>query len=423
MTSTPRSRTAALRLPDPVVTAMRDQLPGVAEQVIDAVMAEVPSYSEPFRGRMGRNIEFAVTTALDGFLDMAASSEGFAFGRPLGAVFEAAYELGRGEARSGRSMDALASAYRVGARTAWRDMSALAVAAGLPADDVARFAELVFDFIDQLSGASVSGHTDESDNSGRRQQRRLEQLTASLLAGASEERLLELADRADWVPPLSLTAVLLPTSVVGEVRSRLDGRTLRTGEVPPGMEDRPDLEDLTVLLVPDSGGGARAGLVQVLAGRGAVVGPARSWEQARASYLRALQVCELGVMRNGGSVDAEDHLADVVVHADPVALAELRARALAPLEGMRPATVEKLVDTLRAWLLHQGRREDVAAALFVHPQTVRYRMGQLRERYGDRLDDPSVVRDLVVALGPGGPGPGPVSGSAPRSGSPARPSG
>ena len=71
---------------------------------------------------------------------------------------------------------------------------------------------------------------------------------------------------------------------------------------------------------------------------------------------------------------------------------------LAPLVGLRPATAEKLADTLRAWLLHQGRRDDVAAELFVHPQTVRYRMGQLRELYGDRLDDPDAVLELLIAL-------------------------
>ena len=31
------------------------------------------------------------------------------------------------------------------------------------------------------------------------------------------------------------------------------------------------------------------------------------------------------------------------------------------------------------------------------PQTVRYRMQQVRELYGDRLTDPAVVQDLVVA--------------------------
>jgi DNA-binding PucR family transcriptional regulator len=41
----------------------------------------------------------------------------------------------------------------------------------------------------------------------------------------------------------------------------------------------------------------------------------------------------------------------------------------------------------------------VAAELFVHPQTVRYRMGQLRELYGERLDDPQQVLHLVLALG------------------------
>ena len=88
-------------------------------------------------------------------------------------------------------------------------------------------------------------------------------------------------------------------------------------------------------------------------------------------------------------LDTEANLVELVLQADDSARADLRAQVLAPLDGMRPATVEKLTDTLRCWLLHQGRRDDVAAALFVHPQTVRYRMGQLRERYGDRLEDPT----------------------------------
>ena len=41
----------------------------------------------------------------------------------------------------------------------------------------------------------------------------------------------------------------------------------------------------------------------------------------------------------------------------------------------------------------------MAAELFVHPQTVRYRMGQLRELYGDRLTDPDWVVRATLALG------------------------
>ena len=68
------------------------------------------------------------------------------------------------------------------------------------------------------------------------------------------------------------------------------------------------------------------------------------------------------------------------------------------LDNHGPATAEKLTATLRSWLLHHGRREEIADELFVHPQTVRYRMGQLRELYGDRLEDPATVLDLTLAL-------------------------
>jgi DNA-binding PucR family transcriptional regulator len=98
-------------------------------------------------------------------------------------------------------------------------------------------------------------------------------------------------------------------------------------------------------------------------------------------------------------LDTERRLADLVLRADGEALADLRARALAPLADLTPAAREKLVETLRAWLLHHGRREKIAAALFVHPQTVRYRMGQLRERYGSGLEDPHTVLELTIALG------------------------
>ena len=117
------------------------------------------------------------------------------------------------------------------------------------------------------------------------------------------------------------------------------------------------------------------------------------WLEVRASYDRALRARALGI-----EVDTEAHLPRLVLHADEAALADLRAQALAPLAGPAAGAAEKLADTLRAWLLLQGRRDDVAAALFVHPQTVRYRMGQLRELYGDRLDDPDAVLELLIAL-------------------------
>jgi DNA-binding PucR family transcriptional regulator len=95
---------------------------------------------------------------------------------------------------------------------------------------------------------------------------------------------------------------------------------------------------------------------------------------------------------------------EIVLGADPEAAEDLRRRALAPLQGLRPATAERLAQTLRSWLLHQGQRDAVAADLFVHAQTVRYRMNQVRELYGNRLSDPQTILELTVALGIAGTG-------------------
>ncbi len=411
-----RPRTGSgLRLPKGVTSSLQHQLPAVAEEVVAAVIAEVPSYSEPFRGRMGRNIENAVEIALGGFLELASSRQGFDHTTRVESVLEAAYALGRGEARSDRTMDALASAYRVGARTAWRDLSAVAVEAGLPAQDVARFAALVFDYIDQLSQASVSGHADELETTGRIRERRRERLAQRILAGQDPESLEESAEHAEWPPPRTLTAVVLPSSMAGSARAMLDARTLSAGEDAPGLEAlEPSAGggDRSVLLVPDAEGAARRALLASLRGRDAAVGPARPWTRAGSSLQRAVQARALlgagagaGGGEQGAALDSEEHLAALILTANPEALADLRDRVLAPLGELKPAAAEKLTATLRSWLSHHGRRDDVAADLFVHPQTVRYRMGQLRELYGDRLEDPASVLELTVALAvePGAP--------------------
>ena len=383
--------------PPEVAAAMHGQLPAVAERTVAAIVVEVPSYTEAFSGVMGRKITNAVQLALGGFLELATATGGADPSRPIGPALEGAYALGRGEARSGRTMDALLAAYRVGARVAWRHMSETAVEAGMPAGSLARFAELVFAYIDQLSAASASGHADQLDSSGRLRRRDLERLAELLLTGAPPYDLTTAAERADWTPPRTLTAVLVPEARARGALGVLDVRTLQAGEDLPGTESG---AERAVLLVPDAEGHARTQLVRALRGREAVVGPARPWQQARSSYSRALRALQLDLRPDGDlPVDTELQLSDLVLRADGEALADLRAQVLAPLDGLGPGPREKMVETLRSWLLHHGRREKVAAQLFVHPQTVRYRMGQLRDLYGERLEDPQSVLELTLALG------------------------
>jgi hypothetical protein len=382
-------------LNDQVVAALQGVLPAVAEHTVAAVTVEVPSYADAFSGPMGQRIEGAVQMALGAFLRLAARSEGSDPGPSLSPALDGAYELGRGEARSGRSVDALLSAYRVGARVAWRELSESAVDGGLPPLMIARFAELVFAFIDELSAASVSGHADELASSDRARRRQLDRLAQHLLAGAPTETLQASADRADWHPPDTLTAVLLPSAQTRGLVSRFGQSTLQLGDDLPGIEAS---ESVVVLLIPDVHGLNRSRLLREVRDRSAIVGPARIWTQAHSSYHRVLRARELALAGDTDTIDTDTHLVDLVLGADREAAGDLRRLVLAPLDRLRPNTAERLAETLRSWLLHQGQRDAVAADLFVHAQTVRYRMTQLRELFGERLNDPQAVLELVMAL-------------------------
>jgi hypothetical protein len=393
------------RLSGAVLLALQGRLHEVAQQTIDAVVQEVPGYRGTLDDAAQAILAQAVEGALSGFLALAAADQDPS--APLAPALQGAFTLGQGEARRGRPMDALLAAYRVGARVSWRGLAGAAVDAGLPADEVVLFAELVFAYIDALSAASVAGHAEELAVADRVRQRHLERLAHGLLIGAPADHVHAAAQRAQWAPPIGLIAVVLPESRVADVLARIDSRTLQPVDDIPGLDP-----GVTALLVPDPDARFHAGLARGLGGDGAVIGPVRPWLEASGSFQRALRAWRLGLAgapagaSAGGSgapaagrvIDTEEVLPELLVGADPAALADLRTRALAPLAGLRPAVRTRLVETLRAWLLYRGRRDDVAAALFVHPQTVRYRMGQVRELFGDSLDDPRVTLELTLAL-------------------------
>jgi hypothetical protein len=184
---------------------------------------------------------------------------------------------------------------------------------------------------------------------------------------------------------------MLPDARFRSLRSKLDTRALQLPEETAALDLDPGF---SVVLVPVGAGRARAAMLRLLRDADAIAGPARPWAQVRSSYLRVIQTHRLGL--HG---DTDDHLAALVVGADVEARDDLRTRVLAPLQDQSPASRAKLTETLRAWLLHQGRRDDVADAiangLGVHEQ----RVGQLRDLYGDKLTDPEFVRDVVIALG------------------------
>ena len=162
------------------------------------------------------------------------------------------------------------------------------------------------------------------------------------------------------------------------------------------------IERLALVLVPDAGAPARTRRLRAAAaGRPAALGPAVPLALAGVSVRRATATHALlaaGRLGDREFARAEEHLPALVIAADPSLGAELAEQRLAPLATLAEGPRARLTETLRAWLDRPGQVQAVAAELGVHPQTVRYRVKQLRELFGDRLEDPEARFELGLAL-------------------------
>ena len=162
--------------------------------------------------------------------------------------------LGRGEMRAGRSLDSLLSAYRVGARVAWRRFAAAGVQAGLEPETLYLLAESLFAYIDVLSAESAEGHA-------------LEQSAAASEAELRRRRLVRMLVRE---PPLDPDAVQAAASEAGWQLPRRLAVLAIGGEQrgPASLRLPPDtiadsIGEIAVAIIPDPDGpgaplGARA---------------------------------------------------------------------------------------------------------------------------------------------------------------------
>ena len=384
------------KLPARTLDAMRAGLPALTDRMVGAVIDEVPAFAlaanESWRAVIYTSADQLLTALIEQLRGAADPTSSSALS--MQEVLNTAYHFGRREARQGRPTEVQLAAYRIGVREIWRDWSALAVRDGVGSDEVSVFAETSFAYLDRISAAGVAGHADELSRLGLARERYRERLVRALLRDASADELRLAADEASWVPPSTLTAVAVHRRH-HESRGVItaDPQTL---EVPDDAVELP--RGLRILLVSNVGGRARAPFLESIGAAGAVVGPAREWMQAKSSVHRVLHATEFASTNLAGVLDTDDLLMELVLGADVEALTDLRARALAPLDGLSVPARERLADTLRSWLVHHGRREEIAADLYVSPSTVRYRLRQLRDAYGERLQDPRSIAELTVAL-------------------------
>jgi hypothetical protein len=373
-------------LPQDALDVLAPHLPGLTEEIIETIRVEVPDYALPLTGTFGEGIRTGVQEALRQFAQMARDP---GVGREVGR--EVYVRLGAGEARVGRSLEVLLSAYRIGARVAWRRLGAAGLEGGLPASSLLLLAEAIFAYIDELSAESAEGFAEEQAAQAGEAQRRREHLVALLLATspADPTALAAAAQAAGWIAPQRVAVLAWPQDTPRRIAHRL----------PVGSLSAP-VEGVVYAVVPDPDApGRRAELEAAVGDTPAGLGPGAETADAARSREQAVAALRLASDRAGGGlVAAEDHRIALLLRSDPALLEALAADELAPLADLTDAARERVLATLMAWLRHQGATGQAAEELHVHPQTVRYRLGRLRELFGDALDDPDRRFALELVL-------------------------
>lgn len=357
--------------------------------MIAAIGQEVLAYRRPLEGEFGRGVRAGVGEALDRFVDSIEGRDD----RRARDRQDLYVAVGRGEHRAGRSLDALLAAYRVGARVMWRRFAAAGSEAGLGPEVLHPLAEALFAYVDELSSESADGYaeaqTAAADERARQRQRLIDLLARTL--SPDPEVLHEHAALAGWaVPALLAPIVSADAPSPASVQPRL----------PEGAIAGTVAGHLVALVADPAAPGRAAEVARALRDAPAVRGPTTAPAHLAASLERALLGSRLqarGILPPG-LIDADAHLPDLVLHADGRCATALAERALAALDGLPPATRSRLTATLEAWLEHQGRARESAAALNVHVQTIRYRVRQLEALLAERLTTADGRLELQLAL-------------------------
>jgi hypothetical protein len=377
-------------LPAEVADLLEPELDATTDEILATIAREVPDYARPLEGSFGRGVRTGVSEALRQFVELIRSPSG-----DRGPGREVYAALGAGELRQGRTLDALQSAYRVGARVAWRRLAAAATRAGVEPEVLSLLAESIFAYIEELSADSVAGYSEARSRLEGERRRRRRELVALLVRDppAPEADLRAVSEAAGWRLARTAAALACDEERLERLAARLPADAVTAA-----------LDGIGCAIIPDPDGPGRRAATD-LAVEGAEVraalgptGPLRelgsSWSLARAT-LRAV---EAGVIAAPALARAEDSLAELLLFENRALVERLAARRLAGFEALTPKARRRMEETALAYVQQQGNAAAMARALGLHAQTARYRLSRLRELLGDALDDPEARFELELAL-------------------------
>jgi len=307
----------------------------------------------------------------------------------------------RRRAVQGIDLQSLLRAYRVGTRVIWRELlAAPGWAEPGMAGLVSRVAERALDYAHTLATEVATAYMTEVQDAARVLKYCRSAMLDAILAGLEPEH---------FTGPKELC--LPHCVVVAQVKPGLSRVQLE--EIGQAFRKRADAGLWTirycsvVAAIPQPAPAARDELRQHLAGliragkimAAGIGGRSETAAETRSSYQEAAAALRAGSCLGLGCTavyDYREFAPLIALMSEPGQADRFTAAVLEPLAEL--ASRGWVLPTVEAYLARQGHLKEIAAALDVHPNTVKYRLRELRPYIGSSLSDGDHPATVLLAL-------------------------
>jgi hypothetical protein len=378
---------ATVPLPAELVEIVRGQLhrlPELADQLA-SLLGEKDEFYRRLDASSPRELrkvcEVNLGRAFDAFIEARAVD------------LETVRKTGRAQARLGIPLSAVLRAFRIAGTFAYEGIiDRVAPPRVLTPEQLIPVNAMVWQIIDAFSDVIADAYTEVATESARYDEKARLAVVDSLLEGRyTKPEEFEDAARVLQLPAAGPFVVVYGDADAALGLSRTVGprsvwRRLPDGEV--GLVAVGRSADLRSLRKALEGTASAVGISPPVSGL-----PLIPAALSRARIARAcLAPGETGVIGFG------ERPVSTLVAGAPKLARELARDVLADLLALPAAERDVLLATLRAWFTEHGSARDAAERLFVHPNTVRYRIRRVQELTGRDLGDPRGIAELYLAV-------------------------
>ncbi|MER7394950.1 helix-turn-helix domain-containing protein [Streptomyces sp. NPDC000151] len=373
---------------------VESQLPRLIDDVLAGILKEIDFYREEevvSRADLQRSVEQNMRSMVAALREPDHLHD-----------LSTAERTGRQRARQGAPLPELLRAYRMGFGALWELLTewSRGTSDREAVDTVLSAATRVWQLSDEYAIALTEAYRSTTAELLVERQQRRSALVEALFAGEpgpdappwEVPKLLGLPSDTDHIVITAETLGPADPSLPG-IEGRLAERGIPsawqlTSAAQMGVVSlRPEQFRQVIELVRESAS-ARTGVSPVF----------RAWrETPRALRLACAALHRLPEGRAEVNVLGPGPLAGLVAR-DPDEGHRVARQVLGPVLGLPSEERAVLLGTLQAWLDHDGSAERAAERLYVHANTVRYRLRRLQELTGRSLTQPRAIADLVVAM-------------------------